>query len=75
MSKEPVALINSIIAIIEAALVVAVGLGLNWTPEQIAGVMALIIAIGNAIKTYLARKQVTPVSDPRDNNGNSLKPN
>jgi hypothetical protein len=71
---EPVAVINSITAIIEAALALAVGFGLKWTPEQVGLFMALVVAVSNLFKTLWARQRVTPVHNPRDAAGRPLVP-
>jgi len=74
MKREPVAIINAIISLIEAGIAVAVGFGLDWTGEQVALVMAAVIALGNVIKTILVRDQVTPLADPRNAQGVRLVP-
>lgn len=73
-TREPVVLINSITACIEAIILLCVAFGLNWTPEQIAALMTVVVALGTVAKTILVRSRVTPLSDPRDNNGNLLTP-
>jgi hypothetical protein len=72
MTLEPVAVINASVAIIEAAIAIAVGFGLNMTAEQVGLLMAGVLAVGNLIKTIWARGQVTPVALPRDNEGRRL---
>jgi len=72
MTLEPVAVINATITIIEAAIALAVGFGLDWTAEQVGLVMAVVVALGNLIKTIWARGQVTPVALPRDDEGRAL---
>lgn len=74
MRNEPVAVVNSMIALIEAILALAVGFGLDWTPVQVGLTMAVVVAVGNLIKTLWARGQVTPVADPRNNEGLRLVP-
>jgi hypothetical protein len=69
---EPVAVINGTITILEAAIALAVGFGLDWSAEQVGLVMAVVVAVGNLIKTIWARGQVTPVAAPRDNQGREL---
>jgi hypothetical protein len=72
MQLEPIAVINSLIALAEAAIALAIGFGLKWTGEQVALVMAVVIALANVAKTIWARGQVTPVANPRNNEGQSL---
>jgi len=74
VTLEPVAVVNAAVAIVEAAIALAVGFGLNWTAEQVALVMAVVVAVAALVKTLWARGQVTPVLAPRDNEGRSLVP-
>ena len=74
MTLEPVAVVNATVAIVEAAIALAVGFGLHWTPEQVALVMAVVVALAALVKTLWARGQVTPVAAPRDNEGRILVP-
>lgn len=74
MRTEPVAVVNSLIAVIEAAIALAVAFGLDWTPAQIGLVMAFVIASGNAVKIVWVRGQVTPVTNPHDREGHRLLP-
>ena len=71
MNYEPVAIINGSTALVEASLALVVGFGANMTPEQVGLVMGVVVAIANTVKTFVARSQVTPVSNPR---GRDLKP-
>jgi len=71
---EPVAVINSGVALVEAAIALAVGFGLNWTKDQVGLVMALVIAVANVIQTLWARRHVTPVADPRNDKNQRLVP-
>lgn len=75
MTQEPVAVVNGTVALVEATLSLAVGFhfaGLNMDSKEIALVMAVIVAVGNLVKTLWARAHVTPVSDPRNNDGHRL---
>ena len=74
MTLEPVAVVNATVAIVEAAIALAVGFGLDWTAEQVALVMAVVVAVSALVKTLWARGQVTPVAAPRDNEGRILVP-
>lgn len=62
MNREPVLIIGAVTAVIEALLGAAVLFGLDWTEEQTGAVMGLVLAVGTAVATFLARSQVTPVS-------------
>ena len=61
MKKEPVVIINSVIGIVEAGIALAVGFGLDWTPEQVGMFMAFVIAVSNTAKTLAVRSRVSPV--------------
>jgi hypothetical protein len=74
VTLEPVAVVNATVAIVEAAIALAVGFGLDWTAEQVALVMAVVVAVAALVKTLWARGQVTPVLAPRDNEGRVLVP-
>jgi len=41
---EPVAVVNAAITIVEATTAIAVGLGLDWSAEQVGLVMAIRVA-------------------------------
>ena len=73
-SPEPVAVINGLVTVIEAGVALLVGMGLNLSPEMIGLVMALVVAVGNLLKTIWSRSQVTPVIAPRDQQGRALVP-
>lgn len=42
MRREPVAIVNSIIAVIEAAIALLVAFGLDLTKEQVGAIMAFV---------------------------------
>ena len=73
-TREPVAVINSAVAIVEAAIALAAGLGAPMSKETVGALMAVVIAVGNLLKTGLVRRHVTPVIDPRNEAGKSLVP-
>lgn len=72
MTREPVAVVNGTTAFVEAMISFAVAFGLKWSPEQVGATMAVVVAVGNLSKTWWARSQVTPVDDPRSNDGRRL---
>lgn len=61
MKSEPVAIINAVVGVIEAAAALAVGFGLKWSPEQIGLFMAFVVSVSGVIKTVLVRSKVSPV--------------
>lgn len=74
MKREPVAIVNAIIAVIEAAIALLVAFGLDLTKEQVGAIMAFVAAVGGFMGTLIVRPRVTPVADPRDNAGRRLVP-
>lgn len=75
MKREPLRIAGYVVAFVQAVLSAVVLMG--WwglTPEQTAGWMA-VIALGGTVAVVLwTRGKVTPLADPRDNNGNYLAP-
>ena len=47
--------------VIQAGIALAVGFGLDWTGEQV----ALVTAFSGALLSWLVRRAVTPVANPR----------
>ncbi|MCA9883567.1 MAG: hypothetical protein KC615_03590 [Anaerolineae bacterium] len=73
--REPVAIINAIVGVIEAGIALLIGLGvINLTADQVGYLMAFVVAVGTLLQTIFVRSQVTPVADPRDNAGRKLVP-
>lgn len=62
MKKEPVVIIAAITAAVEAGIGMAVGFGLDWTPQQVASVMAFVIGVGGIASALWARSKVTPAA-------------
>lgn len=62
LRDEPVAFINGVVAVVEALILLAVAFGLELSGEQVALVMAVVIAISNLFKTVFARSRVSPVT-------------
>lgn len=53
MNREPAL----ILAAVQAVIALAVGFGLNWTPEQV----SLVLAATAAVLGLITRQKVTPV--------------
>ncbi len=73
MSNEPVAIIGAIVGLVEAIIALLPLFGVALTIEQQAALMAVVVAAGSVISAVWARSLVTPVANPRDNDGNMLK--
>ncbi len=74
MGREPVTIVNGIVAVIEAAIALGVAFGLDLTKEQVGAIMAFVAAVGGLISILIVRPRVTPVADPRDREGRRLVP-
>ncbi len=74
MKREPLAIVNAVITVIEAGLALLVAFGLDLTPGQVGAVMAFVVALGGLIGTFIVRSRVTPIADPRDREGRRLVP-
>ncbi len=75
MNREPLVISGSLVALAQAIVTTVVLMG--WwklTAEQAAGWMGVIALAGTAAVVIFTRGRVTPVADPRDNNGMSLVP-
>ena len=73
MTNEPVAIIGAIVGLVEAIIALLPLFGVALTIEQQAALMAVVVAAGSVVSAVWARSLVTPVSNPRDNDGNMLK--
>ena len=74
MKNEPVLTQGAILAVIQAALAALVSFGVELTSDQTAALMALSTSVLAAIFAVVVRSRVTPLSRPRDNEGNDLVP-
>ena len=74
MRREPIAIINAIVTAIQALIPLLLAFGITQiTKEQSAAISAAVVAWGGLLGTFLGRNLVTPVGDPSDNEGRSLK--
>jgi len=58
MDREPVAIINSVTAAIQAVIVAFVAFGLDLSSDQIGAIMGAVIAVGAVVQTIMARNRV-----------------
>ena len=72
MSREPVIITGLLIALIQAAVLMAQQLGwIELSNEQFAAVMAFVAAL-IAVGAFVVRRYTTPLSDPIDDDGEPL---
>ena len=75
MNREPLAVSGAVVALAQAILTAVVLMG--WwelTAEQTAAWLGVIALAGTLAVVLLTRGKVTPVADPRDDEGNPLAP-
>ena len=72
-TREPVAIIGAMVALIEAVIGLLIAFGVDMTAEQSQAIIAVAIAAGPVIGLLLnllfVRPRVTPVADPRTERG------
>lgn len=73
MTNEPVAIIAAIVGLIEAVIALLPLFGVALTVEQQAALMGVVVAAGSVVSAVWARSLVTPVANPKDNDGNVLR--
>lgn len=74
MKREVLFNTAAITAVVSALLVLLVSLGLPVSPGQSEAIIGFVTVIAPFVVAAVARKFVTPVSDPKDNDGNPLTP-
>jgi hypothetical protein len=72
LQTEPVVIIAAITGLIEAIVALLPLFGVGLTVEQQAGIMAVVVAVSSVVSALWSRSLVTPVANPRDNDGNQL---
>ena len=73
MDREPLVTRASLVALTTAVIAVAVAFGLPLTEEQQKALIGLAGVLAPIAAAVWARGQVTPVADPRDDDGNQLR--
>jgi len=75
MKREPIAVINSIVTFVQALIPLLLAFGLfQLTKEQTGAITSAVVAWGGLMGTLLGRNLVTPVADPKNNEGKPLRP-
>ena len=75
MKREPISTINAIVTAIQATIPLLLAFGIaTISKEQSAAITSAVVAWGGLLGTFLGRNLVTPVADPKDNEGRSLTP-
>ena len=58
MTSEPIIIINSVTAAIEAIIVVLVAFGFSLSGDQVAAIMGAVVAVGAILSTVVGRASV-----------------
>ena len=74
MNREPLLTKASWVSLVTAVIAVAVAFGLPLSDEQQKALIALAGVLAPVAAAVWARGQVTPVADPRDDDGQPLTP-
>ena len=72
LSNEPVITGGAIVALIESIILLLTSFGLKMSADQVTAIMSVVVILVPIIMAVWARSQVTPVSNPRDNEGRQL---
>jgi len=73
VQEEPVVTAGAVAGALGAILVMLVSLGvIDLTGEQQAAIMGAVVAVLPIVMALWARAQVTPLADPRDEDGEAL---
>ena len=75
MNLEPIR--TAVYGMVSAILVALVAFGVALTEAQVGAILGLVVAIGVvavAVVELYARPKVTPLEDPRDDEGRQLVP-
>ncbi len=74
LSSEPVVSTNTATGLVVAVLLLLREFGVPLTEGQHLAIVGLVGALILAVGTYLAWRRVTPLVDPKDNQGRALVP-
>lgn len=69
LTREPMALVGAVVALIEATVAALPLFGVPLTAEQVGAIMAIVVALAYVAKLAAVRPLVTPVADPRLGDG------
>ncbi len=73
MDTQPVLTWAAIVAALQTVIVLVTELGLTVSPGLQTAILAAVTAVGPLVGAAVARTRVTPLADPRDNQGRELR--
>jgi hypothetical protein len=74
MNREPLAIRAAVVAALAALVNLAVAFGWDLTVDQVAALNTAVGLVASAVIVVWSRGAVTPLSDPRDDDGVPLVP-
>lgn len=75
MGREPLAIVGAAVALVQALITTVALMGwVTLSPEQTAAWMGVVALAGTLAVTVIGRSKVTPVADPRSDEGTTLVP-
>lgn len=74
MNREPLLTTAGIAAIVSAIVALLVAFGLDLSEGQTAAILGVVSVLAPLIVGLLARRKVTPTSDPKTDDGAPLVP-
>lgn len=78
MNREPVMTAGTLAGLVAGVIALLIAFGVGVTPEQQKSILDFIPAVfafaAPIVAAYFARKQVTPVADPKNDQGVPLIP-
>ena len=74
MNREPVLTAATISSAVVALLALLVAFGIDLTKEQQAAILGVVAVAAPLIVAAVSRRKVTPLSDPKDEQGRELTP-
>lgn len=72
MKREPLVTAGTLAGVLSATFVVMIAFGFNIDEDKQAAILGIVAVLFPIVSPLFARSKVTPVSDPRDDDGNEL---
>jgi len=71
-NREPLLKRSAAVAVVSALIAVLVAFGLPITAEQTNAILGLVAVVAPIVLAYWARRNVTPLADPQNEDGEAL---
>lgn len=72
MNREPLVTAGTLAAVLSAVFVLLVAFGIDIDDDKQAAILGVVAVLFPLVSPLFARSKVTPVADPRDDDGNRL---